>query len=82
MVAAARAGNGAMDLLVSEGRFEPPTLASLEDTFDYGLSLRRGRVFVDLWDVGRIVADARNSTERAERLARMNLSQRIEPRVR
>ena len=43
-----RGGNGALESLAKEGLFQPPTLASLEDVFDDALSLRKGRVFVDL----------------------------------
>jgi radical SAM enzyme (TIGR01210 family) len=64
-----RSGNGAMEDLTSAGDFSPPGLKTLEDSFEYGLALRRGRVFVDLWDVQS------DNPERLERLRAMNLSQ-------
>jgi uncharacterized Fe-S cluster-containing MiaB family protein len=74
-----RAGNGAMEELTRQGEFAPPSLDSLEAAMAYGLSLRAGRVFLDLWDIGNVSPDAPNRAARVARLARMNLSQRIEP---
>jgi archaeosine synthase beta-subunit len=76
-----RVGNGAMEALHVGGHFTPPSLDSVEDAFDYGLSLKRGRVFVDLWDIAGSASSSPRVEERLERLSRMNLSQRIEPRV-
>jgi len=76
-----RAGNGAMEALASRGEFHPPTLDSLENVLEYGLSLQGGRVFVDLWDIEKISGASPNGAARVERLARMNLSQRLEPPV-
>lgn len=74
-----RSGNGVMEILEREGHFTPPSLASLEAVFDYGLRLERGRVFVDLWDIGKLVSTEEAGAERVQRLARMNLSQQVEP---
>jgi hypothetical protein len=74
-----RAGNGAMEELARQGRFAPPSLDSLERALEYGLSLRAGRVLLDLWDIGKVSPDAPNRAERLARLARMNLSQRLDP---
>ena len=46
---------------------------------EYGLALRAGRVFLDLWDLDKASPDAPNRESRVARLARMNLSQRAEP---
>jgi radical SAM enzyme (TIGR01210 family) len=73
-----RAGNGAMEELAMQGHFAPPSLDALEAVTEYGLALRAGRVFVDLWDIGKVSPAAPNRRERMARLARMNLSQRIE----
>ena len=62
-----RAGNGAMEQLQRAGQFSPPKLETVVQASEYGLQLRRGRVFVDLWDI------------RNERLRRMNLQQRSVP---
>ncbi len=74
-----RAGNGAMDELERAELFAPPSLDALEQALEYGLSLRAGRVFLDLWDIERAVPEAPNRAERLARLERMNLTQRIEP---
>ena len=76
-----REGNGAMDELARLGQFAPPSLETLERALEYGLSLRAGRVFMDLWDIGHVSPNAPNRAERLARLARMNLSQDIEPAV-
>ncbi|HEU5020528.1 MAG TPA: radical SAM protein [Bryobacteraceae bacterium] len=60
-----RGGNGAMEEL----SFAPPRLDTLEAAFEYGLGLRRGRVFVDLWDVRS------DDAARIDRLRRLNLTQ-------
>ncbi|MFO0796724.1 MAG: hypothetical protein U0804_04550 [Gemmataceae bacterium] len=69
-----RAGNGAMEELATQGHFAPPSLDAVEAAFEYGLGLKAGRVFVDLWDIGSTDA------ARVARLGRMNLSQKVEPR--
>lgn len=74
-----RAGNGIMDRLQSTGQFSPPTFESLENVFDAGLNLNRGRVFVDLWDAESWIDKSTHSLARLERLRRMNLCQRILP---
>jgi radical SAM enzyme (TIGR01210 family) len=76
-----RAGNGGLDALAARGEFSPPRLVSLEDTIDYGMELKRGRVFADLWDLQLFSDCDRCLQPRRERLHRMNLSQRVLPRV-
>lgn len=46
-----RSGNGAMEELEKAGYFHPPKIQSLEEVLDYGISLSKGRVFADLWDL-------------------------------
>ena len=70
-----RGGNGAMEVLARNQQFSPPRLASLEASFIYGLSLRRGRVFVDLWDAEKLPACPACRMPRISRLRQMNLSQ-------
>jgi len=73
-----RGGNGAMEKLAREGEFAPPTLNTVEAALGYGLTLRRGRVFVDLWDIRRVPASCPICLEnRIDRLQQMNLSQQI-----
>ena len=47
-----RSGNGALNVLESQGLFHIPKIESLEKVQEYGISLKRGRVFADLWDLG------------------------------
>jgi radical SAM enzyme (TIGR01210 family) len=74
-----RAGNGALDELARQGLFAPPSLEALEQALEYGLSLRAGRVFVDLWDMVHVSPDAPDRAARLARLGRMSLTQRPEP---
>lgn len=72
-----RAGNGATDRLVESGDFVPPNLHVVEDALDYGLRLKKGRVFADLWDIQRVAACPQCRTQRIARLAAINASQRF-----
>ncbi len=67
-----RGGNGAMDALGAA----PPSLTALESVIEYGVSVDRGRVFADLWDIERLFG-CRCSPARAERIRTMNATQRI-----
>jgi len=70
-----RAGNGAMDWLQLHGYFEPPALSSLEKVMDYGLNLKSGRVFADMWDLEIFSNCPHCFSERKNRLKSMNLQQ-------
>ena len=70
-----REGNGAIEELARQGHFAPPSLDSLERAMVYGLSLRAGRVFVDLWDIAAVSPTAPDRAARVARLARLNVSQ-------
>jgi radical SAM enzyme (TIGR01210 family) len=74
-----RGGNGAMEELARQGLFAPPSLESLEAALEYGLSLRAGRVLLDLWDIARVSPEAPDRANRVARLGRMNLTQSPEP---
>jgi len=76
-----RLGNGAMEALQASGDFSPPTLQTFEHTVDYGIGLRRGRVFGDLWDLEKFSGCPKCFPERRARLLRMNRSQVVEPRA-
>ena len=69
-----RAGNGAMEELQAAGDFTPPKLSSLETALRYGLSLGRGRVLGDLWDIDPALAQP-GDDQRRERIRRMNETQ-------
>jgi radical SAM enzyme (TIGR01210 family) len=72
-----RGGNGAMNDLADAGDFSPPRLSTLEESFVYGLALRRGRVFVDLWDTRPGDSCPSCYEDRVGRLSAMNLQQAI-----
>ena len=76
-----RTGNGAMDELARAGLFSEPSLGMLEELVDYGVGLRRGRVFADLWDLRRFSKCAKCFDAREERLHRMNCAQEALARV-
>jgi archaeosine synthase beta-subunit len=75
-----RANHGALEQLRRQGQFREPTLDQIEQTFAQSLALGMGRVFVDLWDLGRFHSGP-DLGRRAERLNRMNRSQQWEPPV-
>jgi len=77
-----RAGNGAMDLLRANGDFSLPDIQSLETVLEYGIGLKSGRVFADLWDLEQFSSCKRCIDQRGDRLNTMNLSQTIIERVR
>jgi radical SAM enzyme (TIGR01210 family) len=68
-----RGGNGAMEGLLASGQFEPPSLGTLEAAMEYGLTLKAGRVFADLWGVREGCAYCH--PQRIARLRHMNLQQ-------
>jgi radical SAM enzyme (TIGR01210 family) len=74
-----RDGNGAMEALAAQGLFAPPRLETLEESQNHGIALGRGRVFADLWDLERLNYCEACFPRRRERLARINLSQCLEP---
>jgi archaeosine synthase beta-subunit len=72
-----RAGNGAMDLLFEQGYFIPPDIHSLEAVLEYGIGLKKGCVFADVWDLGQFSKCGKCIEERTGRLIEMNLTQNI-----
>jgi archaeosine synthase beta-subunit len=76
-----RGGNGAMEALAASGDFTPPSLTLVEDAMQYGLDLKRGRVFVDLWDVPQTSDCAHCHSRRIARLRTMNLSQNVSDKI-
>ena len=77
-----RAGNGAMDRLMQNADFAPPDLQTVEDALEYGIHLKRGRVFADLWDIQQIATCPQCREQRIARLASMNHSQQMSAVVR
>jgi archaeosine synthase beta-subunit len=72
-----RAGNGAMDFLMQKGDFNLPDIRSLETVLEYGISLKSGRVFADVWDLVLFSKCNKCVDKRTNRLIEMNLSQKI-----
>lgn len=70
-----RFGNGALEELARTGEFAPPKLFTLEAAFAHGLSLKRGRILADLWDLQRFSQCAACFEKRLDRLHQMNLQQ-------
>jgi archaeosine synthase beta-subunit len=76
-----RGGNGEMERLQALGHFTPPTLSQLEAALDRCLQIARAVVTADLWDVDRLSACEYCRSERSERLRRLNVTGRAEPRI-
>jgi radical SAM enzyme (TIGR01210 family) len=76
-----RAGNGAMEALAAKGEFASPFLDSVERALEYGLKLRAGRVFADLWELDKFLGCPDCSEARADRIRAMNASQRVPSKV-
>lgn len=70
-----RTGNGAMEQLRDAGEFRPPSLKSLEAALEYGISLKAGRVFADLWDIEQFSSCPDCSQARIGRVKAMNMTQ-------
>lgn len=77
-----RAGNGALEALAAKGAFAPPTLEQLEEALERTLELSGAVVTADLWEIDRLDDCPACSPARRERLASMNYTGRLEPRVR
>ena len=77
----ARFGPKELATLAKTGDFAPPKLETLEAALDYGVGLRRGRVFADLWDVEKLSNCPHCFPARRQRLERMNFHQTDEPSV-
>jgi len=76
-----RGGNGVMEELAGAGLFSPPKLATLEAAMANGIAMKKGRVFVDLWDVSRAASCETCGQLRIARLHAMNLQQCAMPSV-
>lgn len=76
-----RDGNGALQVLRREGVFAPPTLTQLEETLERCLALGQGITAADLWEAWRFASCRECVEDRLARMARMNLSGKVEPRL-
>ena len=76
-----RSGNGALEQLAKEGYFHSPHIRSLEEVLDYGISLKKGRVFADLWDLEQFSQCDICFEDRKLRMHHMNLQQIFGPKI-
>ncbi|HEV8363185.1 MAG TPA: hypothetical protein VGQ52_06685, partial [Gemmatimonadaceae bacterium] len=76
-----RGGNGELERLDSLGLFTPPTLSQLETSLDRCLTFAPSVVSADLWDIDRLAHCSACAAARIERLRRINVTGRAEPRV-
>jgi uncharacterized Fe-S cluster-containing MiaB family protein len=72
-----RSGNGTLDYLLEKGDFNLPDIHSLETVLEYGIGLKKGRVFADIWDLGLFSKCNKCVEKRTDRLMIMNLTQEI-----
>jgi len=72
-----REGNGVMDILLEKGEFTLPDIHSLETVLEYGIGLKAGRVFADVWDLAQFSGCEKCINQRTRRLITMNLNQKI-----
>jgi hypothetical protein len=70
-----------MERLAALGHFTPPTVSQLEDALDRCLPLPDTAVTADLWDIERLGACDHCHDARVERLRRLNVTGRVEPRI-
>jgi len=76
-----RAGNGSLEQLQNDGYFAPPNIRSLEEVLEYGIELKAGRVFADLWDIHKFSDCDKCLDSRIDGIGDMNLSQQIGMKV-
>lgn len=76
-----RGGNGEMERLAAMGAFVAPTLSQLEESLDRCLQFTGTVVTADLWDASQLPACATCRYARIERLRRLNVTGRAEPRI-
>ena len=76
-----RSGNGALNILESQGYFHLPKIESLEKVLEDGISLNKGRVFADLWDLEQFSSCKKCVVKRKERMDQMNLRQVVLPSI-
>ena len=76
-----RTGNGAMDILAEKKFFHPPGIKSLEEVTEYGIGLKAGRVFADLWDIRLFSSCNKCADRRIRRLVVMNQDQQVTGKI-
>ena len=76
-----RGGNGELERRQALGLFTPPTLAQLEEAVDLCLRFTSAVVTADMWDMERLTSCVSCASERIERLRRINVTGRAQPRI-
>lgn len=76
-----RGGNGELERLQALGHFTPPTLSELERTAEHAAAFTESAVTVDLWDAMRLPSCGHCRAARIDRLRRLSVTGRVEPRV-
>ncbi len=76
-----RSGNGAMEWLEQNDYFSSPDIQALEKVLEYGISLKKGQVFADLWDIELFNNCDKCFDKRKKRLEQMNLNQAVSEEV-
>jgi archaeosine synthase beta-subunit len=71
----------AASLIPTRGLDVPPRIEALEASQEYGVSLGRGRVFADVWDLETFSVCSNCYKARRDRLREMNLTQVVLPRI-
>ena len=66
-----------MDYLMEKGDFSLPDIHSLETVLEYGIGLKAGRIFADVWDLGLFSSCNKCIDSISNRLTYMNLNQVI-----
>jgi radical SAM enzyme (TIGR01210 family) len=77
----ARFGAAELEALSRAGEFSPPSLDTLEESLNYGVEKKLGRVFADLWDIEKLGGCCHCVFDRVARLRGMNLNQTVSPRI-
>jgi hypothetical protein len=70
-----------LDALAVSGEFSSPGLRSLEEVLDYGVALKRGRVFADVWGLEQFSECEVCLGARKQRLNALNLTQQPQPAI-
>ncbi len=68
-------------MLYESGDFAPPDIRSLESVLEYGIGLKKGRVFADVWDLQQFSCCEECIDQRTNRLIEMNLNQEINGKI-
>ena len=76
-----RGGNGEMERLQALGEFTPPVLSQLEDALDRSMQFTSTVATADLWDAERLAACGHCTSNRIERMRRLNVTGRAESRI-